>query len=275
MNVVTRVAPVALLALAAPLFLPGPVRAQEPEPDEKCVCVERTGELGQLFEMPRRARLGVMLGEPTDVDGRSGVRLEDVPEGTPARRAGLRPGDVIVALDGASLGSNPTASIVESMEGREPGDTVAITFVRDDDERTVRVVTEAAPAVSVWSTGPRGEARIAPRLRFSAPADIRTEVLGPGFVYRQLLRDGMDLVAVNPGLGEYFGTDEGVLVTEIDDDSPLGLRSGDVILAIDGRDVRDPAHVRSILSSYREDEEVVFRIVRERRTTEITGRPGR
>lgn len=83
---------------------------------------------------------------------------------------------------------------------------------------------------------------------------------------------GLELAAVNPGLGEYFGTDRGVLVTAVPEESGLDLRPGDVILAVGGRDVQDPAHVRSILASYRSEEPVALRIVRERRTIEVTGR---
>lgn len=263
----------ALLPLmAAPLVLAAPARAQEPDREEPCVCAGELEGLARIFEMKDRARLGVMLGEPTEVDGRPAVRLEEVPDGTPAGRAGLRAGDAIVALDGDPLGSNPTGAILDRMSEREPGDTVELTFYRDGEERTARVVTDVAPDFGFWQDGPDAGIRVAPRIRFSGPADVRTEVLGPGFVYRQLLRDGLDLVAVNPRLGEYFGTDRGVLVTEIDEDSSLKLQPGDVILAIGGRQVRDPAHARSILSSYRDHEEITFRIVREQRSTEVTGR---
>ena len=48
---------------------------------------------------------------------------------------------------------------------------------------------------------------------------------------------GISLVTLNPQLGRYFNTEAGALVTEADEDNPLGLEGGDVVLAIDGRTI--------------------------------------
>ena len=82
---------------------------------------------------------------------------------------------------------------------------------------------------------------------------------------------GLDLVELNPGLGDYFGTAEGVLVADIVDDSPLGLRPGDVVVSVDGRVVDDIDELRRILDSYRSDEEIAFRIFRDGAQTTVTG----
>jgi S1-C subfamily serine protease len=85
--------------------------------------------------------------------------------------------------------------------------------------------------------------------------------------------DGVELLELNPDLAEYFeAPDGGVLVTEVSEDSPLGLRAGDVLVAIDGREVRDPDHVRRILASYETDEEVRLRVIRQGREIEVLGR---
>ncbi len=73
---------------------------------------------------------------------------------------------------------------------------------------------------------------------------------------------GLELTELNPGLAEYFSTDEGLLVLDVDEGSTLGLRPGDVILAIDGRDVEDQGDVRRILGSYEDEETVSFSVVR-------------
>lgn len=82
---------------------------------------------------------------------------------------------------------------------------------------------------------------------------------------------GLDLVDLNPGLGAYFGTAEGVLVADADDDTSLGLRPGDVVVAVDGRVVDDIDELRRILGSYRNDEEIAFRIFRDGAQTTVTG----
>ena len=82
---------------------------------------------------------------------------------------------------------------------------------------------------------------------------------------------GLDLVELNPGLGSYFGTERGVLVADIEDDSPLGLRPGDVVVAVEGRQVDDSAELHRILGSYEDDEEIRFRIRRDGAETTVTG----
>lgn len=286
----TLVALIALPATAVEAQIGSPVPPGAPEapaaPDaQECVCVRGMPAMGQMrsvaparvaFSMGRRARLGVMLGEPATVAGRQGIRLEEVPEGTPAQRAGLREGDVIVGLNGDDLGDRPRLRLNELMSDVEPGDTVAVTFFRSGREQTAQVATEEssrfrafAPGHGWREGGPGPDVEIFRTMR--APEGGRTHVLHRGLL--QLSRQGgLELAAVNPELGQYFGTERGVLVTSAGADSPLGLRSGDVILDIGGREVQDPAHVRAILASYRGGEDIALRIVREKRIREITGR---
>lgn len=267
------------LALAVSLVA-APAPAQEetaPRQEterENCICFEPgTGE--NAFAMPlvraNRARIGVMLGGSEEVDGTTGVVVEDVVEDGPADDAGVRPGDVITALNGAVLGGEPARGIVEAMRDVEPGDTVTVTYYRDGQRRSADVVTSDA-SVSMWS-GEGFDVRVAPRMDAERLRERLGElnVVTPRSYMRRLWISGLELAEVNPALGEYFGTDVGVLVTDIDDDSGLGLRPGDVILAIDGRDVRDAAHVRAILDSYRPDEEITFRVVRQEREMVVAG----
>lgn len=242
-----------------PLGTPAPPDA----PETPCVCAWE-GEMPRMmrsFARFDRARLGVELGIATEIGGRTGIRLRSVEEGSPAEAAGLRAGDIAMSLNGTELGEDPGRRLRELMSDVEAGDTVTVGYVRDGREATARVVTDSARSFSVVRPG-NGE------FRWSAPG-----VPGPGMNVglRGLFGDGLDLVAMNEGLGEYFGTDEGVLVASMDDDSVLGLRPGDVILSIDGRAVRDPRHARSIIASYRPEEAISFEVMRDGRRTTVTG----
>jgi hypothetical protein len=84
--------------------------------------------------------------------------------------------------------------------------------------------------------------------------------------------DGVEMEVLNPELGEYFGTESGLLVTEVHEDAALGLRPGDVLLAIDGREVEDFSHLRRVLLSYDTDEDLTLRILRRGEEMEVTGR---
>ena len=84
--------------------------------------------------------------------------------------------------------------------------------------------------------------------------------------------EGVEFMELNADLGEYFGTEEGILVTRVAESSTLGLRAGDVLMAIDGREVRSASHARRILGSYESEEEIRLRIMRQGAETEVLAR---
>ncbi len=85
-------------------------------------------------------------------------------------------------------------------------------------------------------------------------------------------RFGLRLTELNPGLAEYFATDAGLLVLEVDEDSELGLTAGDVILEVDGRRIDDQADLVRILRSYEEDETFSFTVMRKGQEVVVEGR---
>ena len=74
----------------------------------------------------------------------------------------------------------------------------------------------------------------------------------------------------NADLGAYFGTESGVLVADVDGDSGLGL-PGDVVSAVEGREIADVSELRRVLRSYREGARSSFRIWRDGAETTVTG----
>ncbi len=92
--------------------------------------------------------------------------------------------------------------------------------------------------------------------------------VGMGHIHR------IDLMEMKPGLASYFGTENGLLVTNVNEDSTLGLEPGDVILRIGDRDATSARRVRRIMSTYDEDEEVTLHIMRDHDEITVTGRLG-
>jgi hypothetical protein len=86
---------------------------------------------------------------------------------------------------------------------------------------------------------------------------------------------GLEMVDLKPGLADYFGTATGVLVSDVHEDSSLGLEPGDVVLSVDGRDTTSPDQLRRILRSYDEEEEITLRIVRHQQEMSVRGNLGR
>lgn len=216
-----------------------------------------------------RPRLGVVVKTAKDAATDSiGAVLQAVTPGGPSEKAGLKAGDIVTKLNGESLvGRYPPASREESEPGiklvdlareLDEGDTARIEYRRGGDTRTATVIAEILePEAMVLDSTVR--LRVAPRIEVSP---LRELAFGYALPSRWL---DMELVALNPELGSYFGTSEGVLVVRPPSDESLKLQSGDVILRIGSREPTSAAHAMRILRSYDPGETVSIEIMRQKR----------
>ena len=77
-----------------------------------------------------------------DVDG--GAAVHKVVDGSPAKLAGLEPGDVITEVNGAPV---PTmAALVVSLRSFHAGELVQLTVIRNGTSRTVSATLSERPA---------------------------------------------------------------------------------------------------------------------------------
>lgn len=84
---------------------------------------------------------------------------------------------------------------------------------------------------------------------------------------------GVELVPLNPELGGYFGVARGVLVTSVVEATPMargGVRAGDVIVRVAGREVTTVAEVREALGQGLRSPPVAVRVIRERAPIELS-----
>jgi len=209
-----------------------------------------------------RAVIGVQL----ERNGTGGARVREVSPGGPAAEAGIRAGDVIVAVNGTELkDAEPARQVVRILRDVEPDARVSVRVLRDGHTRDITVIARAGPAALVTAHG-------LPDLDFG-PVQIRG-----AFMLNGSLRD-MELATLTPRLGSYFGSDKGVLVVRAPADGALKLEDGDVILAIDGREPTSGSHATRILGSYRPGEKITLRVLREHKTLQLEAtlpeRPGR
>ncbi|MET0461324.1 MAG: trypsin-like peptidase domain-containing protein, partial [Ilumatobacteraceae bacterium] len=88
-------------------------------------------------QVPDHALLGVST-QPTPPDAATqGARVADVNAGSAAADAGLRPGDVVTAVDGQPVATPD--DLATAIAGHRPGDDVEVTYVRNGDDHTVAV----------------------------------------------------------------------------------------------------------------------------------------
>lgn len=254
---------------------------------------------GDFSFFSNRARLGVSITSSSDAPDYGGALVSDVTPDGPAERAGIRDGDVITAINGHSLvealpdrtderdldldASVPVQRLMSLMKDVDPGDEVSVTYERDGAESTVAVVTDEMERRFGMSSGESGSWVVAPQADFDfddlenmrirvAPQVAGMREWAGAWGFSGFGSSGLELAALNPELGSYFGTDQGVLVLDIDDDTTLGLEPGDVLVDIDGREVRDRDHARRILGSYEPGEDVSFGVFRKGARQTVDGR---
>lgn len=80
---------------------------------------------------PLNARLARML----ELDVEEGLVVWSVDAGSPAEAAGLRPYDIVLALDGEAVADAATANAI--LRSRRPGETVRLRVLRDGQEREI------------------------------------------------------------------------------------------------------------------------------------------
>jgi len=224
-----------------------------------------------------RARLGLVLqAEKKPKIDAIGAYVEGLTPGSPAEEAGLQPGDIIVKFNGEVLASAkveadedesvPTAKLMELAQNLKDGDKVTLEYRRGAETKTVTVTATRA-------MGPRIRMVTVPEHPLIEIPDIGLEDL-PDFdvdvhTSARPWRD-MELVALNPELGEYFATPQGLLVVSASKDGLLKLKGGDVILKIGDRTPATPSQAMRILRSYEPGENIALQVMRKREKLTIT-----
>jgi S1-C subfamily serine protease len=209
-----------------------------------------------------KAMLGINLG-PRGQGSDEGVEVVSVSPGGAAAEAGLKAGDVLVEVNGKSLkrdsDSAPREKLMRQMREVNPGDKVVVSYKREG-KMAKATLTAQRLADHVFTTF----ARTMPPMFRGGPAAGAMAFGGPGFAFGAVegAFGSAELVPLTPKLGQYFGTDKGLLVVRAPGDSRLKLEDGDVIVDIDGRSPSNPLHALRILSSYQAGEKLKLNVLR-------------
>jgi PDZ domain-containing secreted protein len=222
-----------------------------------------------------RARLGVTVQNRADeATDEMGAVLQSVVEDGPAGKAGLQAGDIVTSFNGEALTgrypaagrseSEPARKLIDLVSEMDEGDEVVLEYVRDGRSYTATATLEIVEPEWFGVGSPNANVRIMTRgLDFSGPGRGSVGIGQEGLItFSTGVWADIELVALNPNLGRYFGVDEGLLVVNAPEEISQ-LQAGDVIVAIGGRDADTPSRALRILRSYDEGEEIEMAIMRD------------
>jgi serine protease Do len=220
---------VATLAAVASLMMPAAAAQQRDRPAlDRFLALEGPG-----------SSIGVTVRDQSGDAG--GVLVESVREGTPATRAGLQQGDVVVEFDGERTRS--ARQFTRLVRETAPGKPVKMTVVRNGSRRTVDITPESRDSVTLQQFPQiTGDVLRAQPRDFNFDFDPQV-FFGEGFSLSPR-RLGVSVMPMSDQLATYFGVKEGVLVSEVSSGTPAataGIQAGDVITAANGREVLSSA----------------------------------
>jgi serine protease Do len=229
-----------------------------------------TGILLFLLAVPalaataQKAWLGVRTQEMSDalreaLDVKNdGVLIDDVVPGSPAAKAGLRKGDVIISINDHSVAS--PAALSDAVSVAAVGSTASMRVVRQGSIQNISAKLASRPdslddegggasaspnrRVRVWKDGEE----IDPDHMDIPGLESLRHLDGLGDMPRMMFlgrgRLGVRTASLNSDLTSYFGgtNGKGALVLEVLKDTPAekaGIKAGDVITRVDNQDVAD------------------------------------
>ena len=158
-----------------------------------------------------------------------GALVAEPAPNSPAVKAGIKSGDLIVAVNGERIAN--ARELTRRIGSMSPGNSVKLTLLKGGSERTVNLTLGELPAQAGLNRRGGGEER-------GGPAQEEMTL-------------GLQLAPASSVAGS---GDQGVVVTRVLPNSPAGERgfkTGDVILEVAGKAVSNPADVRKALEDAR------------------------
>ena len=174
-----------------------------------------------------RARMGVSiqnvnqaLAESFGLSKPTGALVSSVEKGSPAEKAGIEPGDVIVKFDGKEVADS--AQLPARVAEMKPGATAKLEIVRKGSTKELNV-----------TVGELKEGKVA-----TAGGGVQQE---PG-------RLGVAVRPLNPD-EQQSGAKEGLVVENVTGPAArAGIQPGDVILSVNGTSIHSADQLRSLVS---------------------------
>ncbi|NUO93783.1 MAG: Do family serine endopeptidase [Gemmatimonadaceae bacterium] len=218
--------------------------------------------MGQIIKSGRveRVALGIAVRDASaddaayvGLDEIRGVLVSDFGDATsPAQRAGMQAGDVILSIDGKRV--DYVAQLQEAIAFRSPGDVATVEVARKGGKRvTVRVPLQrvSEPTTEIASRGDDAGSNDAARGSSAPLLGVKVAPMDAGTARQLQLPSDV----------------QGVIVTDVEDGSSASSHLAtpstggpDVILSVEGTAVRTPDELRAALRQARAGDVVSLRV---------------
>ena len=209
-----------------------------------------------------RAVMGVAIHDARQEDADavglkqiSGVVVDSyTSDDSPARKAGIQPGDVIIAVDSQAVDNTP--QLQQRVAFKKPGETVEVTVLRQGGEKkTVTVRLARAPG--------EADSEVAASSKSKSDASSKEELLG--IAVEPLTQDD----ARDVRLRSVLQRGGGLLVTDVSPEGPAFQRlqasddpgGPDIIIAVNGLPTRSRAAFRDALKKVKPGEVVTLQVL--------------
>jgi serine protease Do len=231
-----------------------------------------------------RPWLGIGVKDVTDAETAKklnlketrGVEITNVDENSPASKAGIKEGDVVLEYNGQPVegGEQLSRLVRETPIGR----TVKLGVWRGGAMQSLSATIEASKGPQVFIANGNGPIALPPDINMP---DIRAFKMPefenmPGFVTTaQSPRIGVitEPLANQEQFAEFLGVKDGALVKQVTRNSPAekaGIKAGDVIVKVDDQAVQASGDITRALRAARDKKTVTVVVVRNKKEMPIT-----
>ena len=195
------------------------------------------GSIGISFQPGISSAVGRVYGF-----AKGGVLVASVTPGYPAAKAGLKPQDVITAIDGTPVKDGD--ELVQNISPRRPGSTVRLTYLRDGRENTATVT-------------------VADRAEMIAKQDGGGDDDTPGSVAPDAAQNklGVSVSPVPSEVSSRLKIGGGVVVSSVKPGSfadDLPLTKGDIITEVNRKPITDLSSFQAAVAPLKSGDDVVF-----------------
>ena len=206
--------------------------------------LEKTGRVARGFLGVQPQPITQDMVDTLGLKSTQGALIADVVKASPADKAGIKPGDVVVSLNGKPVVD--ANQLTRDVGAFPPGQSVRLDVVHDGKSQKVEVKLTERPDEKETTSRAGGSGGDVDRSSGDV-LGVRVQDLTPELAQR---------ARVEPGT-------KGVVITDLAQDSPAsqaGLDPGDVILEINRQPVTSVADYKKLVSKLKKGDTVLLRV---------------